>query len=224
MIEIKKGREPESLIKYRQQKDASYEQMDRCVKEDLMRHLLREQGHVCAYCMKRISYDVESPWTGINSITIEHWYPRNPENNEGLDRSLDYKNMFAVCSGNRGCGFKDGMTCDAHKGNAIIKVNPCDINTLAGISYTSAGRIQSSDPIVNEDIDKTLNLNCERVSLPENRKQALQTLINDIHKKHTAGDISTYCKRKLDNILNMDDPKMPYVGILIWWLKKHAQS
>lgn len=54
MIEIKKGREPEKLLRYRQRAGASYEQMDKDVKDELLEKLLNEQGHICAYCMRRI--------------------------------------------------------------------------------------------------------------------------------------------------------------------------
>ena len=49
-----------------------------------------------------------------------------------------------------------------------------------------------------------------------------KALIDDVRKKHGTGDISTYCRRKLEQIKNMDDPKLPYVGSLIWWLEKHV--
>ena len=45
MIEIKKGREPDKLLRYRQQNGASYEQTDKEVKEELLGKLLEEQGH-----------------------------------------------------------------------------------------------------------------------------------------------------------------------------------
>ena len=218
MIEIKKGREPDRLLWYRQQKGASYEEMDKAVKEELLKKLLQEQGHLCAYCMKRIPEK-----QGVPPVSIEHWLPRNPDNKEDLGQGLDYRNMLAVCSGNRGCGDKSGMTCDAHKGNEPLKVNPCDGNTLRGITYTAAGKIQSSDPYIDDDLNRKLNLNCERISLPENRKKALQALLDDIKKKHGTGDISLYCKRKLEKIRETSDPKLPYAGILIWWLEKKCE-
>ncbi len=223
MIEIRKGKEPVKLLRYRQQNNASYEQMDKDVKEALLEKLLEEQGHICAYCMRRIPEGKKMP-VGIPSVSIEHWFPRNPDSQEDIGQGLDYKNMFAVCSGNRGCGNKDGLTCDAHRGNRPIKVNPCDKNTLHGITYTSSGRIQSSDPDVNEDLNKTLNLNSEYISLPENRKQALQMLINEVKKNCGKGDISLYCKRKLEQIRSLSDHKPPYVGILIYWLEKHTRK
>ena len=221
MIEIVKGREPDKLLKYRQQDGASYEQMDKDVKEELLKKLLEEQEHICAYCMRRIPERRILP-IGVVPITIEHWFPRNPDSKEDIGQGLNYRNMFAVCSGNRGCGNKAGLTCDAHRGNEPIKVNPCDADTLRGITYTSSGKIVSSDPEIDEDINEKLNLNSESISLPENRKQVLQVLIDDVRKKCGTGNITLYCRRKLKQIQEMHDPKMPYVGILIWWLEKHA--
>lgn len=116
------------------------------------------------------------------------------------------------------------MTCDARKGNSRITVNPLDENTLKGITYSSDGRIKSSNPIIDEDINFRLNLNSEVTSLPENRKQALNCLLKDINRNKKNQDISLYCKRKLEKITTMDDPKIPYVGILIWWLEKHIRK
>lgn len=112
MIEIKKGREPDNLLHYRQQDGASYEQMDKEVKEELLGKLLGEQGHICAYCMRRIPERRTLP-VGVAPVTIEHWFPRNPESKEDIGQGLNYRNMFAVCSGNRGCGNKEGLTCEA---------------------------------------------------------------------------------------------------------------
>jgi hypothetical protein len=32
------------------------------------------------------------------------------------------------------------------------------------------------------------------------------------------------CRRKLEQIRDAGDPKMPYVGIMIWWLEKHTYT
>ena len=42
MVEIKKGREPDKLLHYRQQNGASYEQMDKDVKDELL-----ERSYLC---------------------------------------------------------------------------------------------------------------------------------------------------------------------------------
>lgn len=223
MINIKKGREPAELAEYRRLKGASYENMSGQLKEIILEKLLREQGHLCAYCMRRIPETRRLP-AGVPGATIEHWFPRNPEDKDDHGQSLDYKNMLAVCAGNRGCGDKENMTCDAKRGNDILKVDPRNEATLRSLTYTSNGRIKSSDTEIDRDLNVSLNLNCEAISLPENRKQVLNELIKNIKKTHPTGDISQYCKRRLEQLKNMDDPKIPFVGILIWWLEKHARE
>ena len=52
---------------------------------------------------------------------------------------------------------KTDLRCQ--KGNDAIKVNPCDESTLRGITYKSNGIIQSSDPVIDEDLNQRLNLN-----------------------------------------------------------------
>ena len=44
MIVIKKGREPDKLLSYRQQVGASYDDMDKEVREELLDKLMKEQG------------------------------------------------------------------------------------------------------------------------------------------------------------------------------------
>lgn len=220
MIEIKKDKEPTKLLAYRQTKNASYEEMDSDVKKDLLDKLLKEQGHLCAYCMKKIPEKKHVP-SGISPVTIEHWYPRNPDEKKDIGQGLNYKNMFAVCSGNRGCGNKEYTTCDAHRGNVPLKINPCNPDTINTIYYTSSGKIKSTDPVIDKDLDITLNLNSTHCSLPENRRRVLNELIQNIARTHPKGDISLYCKRRLEAFENETDPKTPYSGILIWWLKNH---
>ncbi|MCU6686051.1 hypothetical protein OCV99_05680 [Dorea acetigenes] len=221
MIEIKKGREPKELVEYRQLPDASYENMDSHLKNIVLDHLLHEQGHLCAYCMRRIPEKRKLP-IGVQGATIEHWFPRNPDSGEDYGQGLDYRNMLAVCSGNRGCGDERNLTCDAKRGNDKLTVNPCNSKTLHSITYSHNGKIKSTDTRIDEDLNERLNLNSEVVSLPENRKQVLDALIMNIKEKHPAGDIKPYCRRKLEQIKSMDDDKIPFVGILIWWLEKHS--
>lgn len=194
--------------------------MDKDVKEELLEKLLQEQGHICAYCMRRIPERRTLP-DGVAPVTIEHWFPRNPGSKDDIGQGLDYRNMLAVCSGNRGCGNKEGLTCDASRENALLRVNPCNRNTLRGITYTSSGKIKSSDDEIDKDLNERLHLNSEVISLPENRKQVLQAVIDDVRKNHGTGNISLYCRRKLEQIQAIEDPKLPFVGIIIWWLSRH---
>lgn len=226
MIEIKKSREPRRLEQYRQKPGATYADMDKDeenkdLKKEVIESLLHEQGHLCAYCMRRIPEKRQLP-QGVHPVTIEHWYPQNPESKEEIGQGLDYRNMLAVCAGNRGCGDKRNLTCDAKRGNIELKVNPTKANTLIGISYKANGEIFSTDEVVNSDLNNLLNLNCQAVSLPQSRKAALNGLLKDIKKQHATGDIKIYCKRRLEELKQPQENKIPYVGILIDWLEKHT--
>lgn len=221
MIEIQKSKTPRKLEEYKRKKGASYPDMDKPVREEVLDSLMNEQGHLCAYCMRRIPEGRKLP-IGVSSVTIEHWIPQNPESKEDVGQGLDYRNMFAVCAGNRGCGDINNLTCDAKRKNTKLTVNPCVAHTLEGISYKSNGEIYSSDPEINKDLNDTLNLNCQTISLPQTRLGALNVFLADIKKQHPTGDVKLYCRRRLEELKQPKDQKIPYVGILIDWLEKHT--
>lgn len=52
MILIKKNRIPSSLVEYKRTINASFDNLPREVKDRLRTSLLKEQGYICAYCMK----------------------------------------------------------------------------------------------------------------------------------------------------------------------------
>ena len=221
MIEIKKLRAPSVLECYRRQAGATYSDMDSQLKKTVLESLMNEQGHLCAYCMRRIPEKRQLP-VGVHPVTIEHWDPQRPQEGEDHGQGLEYNNMFAVCAGNRGCGNKNDLTCDASRGNVPLTVNPSRPRTLVGIKYSSDGEISSSDECVHRDLTVILNLNCEAISLPQNRKRALDALIKDISKNHPTGDIKSYCRKRLEELTQQRENKVPYIGILIWWLERHT--
>ena len=72
MIEIKKSKEPKELLTYRLQEYSSYGDMPHDIKEIVISSLMEEQGHLCAYCMRRIPFKDGHP-----KVTIEHLQPQN---------------------------------------------------------------------------------------------------------------------------------------------------
>lgn len=215
MIAIKKGKEPPALIAYRKTKYATYDDMPKAVHDAVLDSLMQEQGYLCAYCMRRIPQKGKTP-----SATIEHW---DPQSKTCTDKALDYRNMLAVCNGNRGCGSKEYMTCDAKRGNTPLTVYPLNPLTLSSIQYKSDGRIFSPNSDINTDLDVTLNLNCSQVGLVESRRRALQALQSKLKKKYPTGDIALPCL-KLLQMYRSQPTKTPYLGILIWWLQKHIRK
>lgn len=171
MIVVQRGKEPGSLLAFRKQyPDADYEtDIPTNVLMDIRKQMWEEQGHLCAYCMKKI----DDP----RVVRVEHCRPRHPQNETEHDKkaTLDFKWMLGVCHGNSlNKGVKpEDMTCDAHKGNAELTVNPFDKVSVRKIKYKADGSIYSDDAEINKDVNVTLNLNCLAVSLPQTRKNVL---------------------------------------------------
>lgn len=215
MIYIHKSQEPRLLTEYKYKVGASYEEMDSEPKTATQDQLLRDQGYLCAYCMRRINDRSE--------MRIEHWYPRNPDHDEyDRLRALDYNNMLAVCYGNEKAGLGEAFTtCDVHRHNDEIYINPCMIERIDQILYKSNGIIYSGNQCIQKDLQLTLNLNCEHVSLPQNRKAALDSLKQKM-KRETAGmnndKFKSYCQ-KIYRGISTADRKMPFVGILLVYLR-----
>ena len=80
--------------------------------------------------------------------------------------------------------------------------------------------MMSTDPVIREDINIRLNLNCDKeaVTLPQYRKEVLDTVMEYLAEQE--GDYYDNCEEQLQMWENEEDPKTPYIGIAIWWLKK----
>lgn len=207
-----------------------YDLLRDSLKEEVRDALIREQGHLCAYCMREIPDDRILPVdTDLRGVYLEHWQARSKAETGKENKGLDYRNLLAVCSGNEkapgATGRRKGrhLTCDKKRGNAPLTVNPLDAATLATISYTSDGKIRSSDPIIHDDLNIRLNLNCseEAVTLPENRKAVLDTIQKLVFQEE---DLLQACMDQLHIWENETDPKTPYIGIVIWWLREQIHA
>ena len=222
MIPSAKSQEPGELLAFRKQFGARYENMPGSVKAVVKRSLAEEQGFLCAYCMRRLP-QASIDDAGNTDVTIEHWSPQNPQDGSPQHDPLDYRNMLAVCDGNRG-DVRPNMTCDAARGNAPITVNPLHPSTLAEIYYQSNGEIHSANEDVEHDLTVTLNLNCAAVSLPENRKRALQALQYSVGKGYQGKEVPRERLQKLlEHYESESGKKTPYVGVLTFWLRKRLQ-
>lgn len=222
MIEIKKGTEPKELLEYRQKKFASYEGMPTLLKKKVIKNLLSEQGHLCAYCMSRIDEG-----DGKHKTTIEHCTPQAVTTEK---ERLDYRNMVAVCWGNRDAKSNDDKSCDAKRGSlkstqqAMKKINVFAGAALADIKYSSDGRIYSDDADLEEDLNLRLNLNCEARRLKECRRQALYALQRNINGKYSGKTVpKAYYQKLIAHYKEQREMKEPYSGILIYWLEKHLR-
>lgn len=218
MILIRRGKEPDSLLQYRKSnQEACYEELPPKPREDIRRQMWEEQRGLCAYCMCRI----KAP----EDVRIEHYSARHPKSGEyDAANTLDYKSMLGVCYGNslRPGVKEEDKTCDAHRGNIPLTVDPRDVYSIRKICYTSDGYITSEDAEVRTDVEEILNLNCKASSLPENRKNVLIQAKREIRKMCGDKSHDTYLAVLEKVYKRYEEQKMftPYCGIVISWLEK----
>jgi uncharacterized protein (TIGR02646 family) len=217
MRKIDKGKEPEEWIEYRKTADAKYQ-----ATTELRDSLLKEQGYICAYCMRRI------PVRDQNSnepSRIEHILSRTKH----PDLELSYKNMVVCCPGaidsdNFQKGTYRNSHCDKSKGENDITFSPFDSSFISTLGYKSKdGTIESSNHKYNEEINNLLNLN--NALLKANRVQTLKGILDRLNKNKKKWKASEI-KKLLKSWDKKDDEGMykPYCGVVVWYLKKKLRQ
>lgn len=214
MIKITKGREPDGWTEERHTPGITYETAH---KDDLRQALLEEQGGLCGYCMRRVSFAVGTP----TDTRIEHLKPRTLSLAEGKpEETLAYGNMILCCNGDIG-GSKN-LHCDVSKGEKEIHFTPFDAAAIATISYSSKdGTIKSTNEAYNDDLNKVLNLNHPR--LAANRLAVIKGLVKVMgskswKKSDIAHKISYYSERTAKGQLH------EYCGVILWYLNKKLRQ
>lgn len=209
MRNIRKNLEPTSLLTYKRTPGADYEGL---VKGPLKESLLKEQGHLCCYCMRRIQ---------ATNMKVEHW--RSQKSDTSLQ--LDYGNMLAACMGNEGTP-PQGQTCDTRKGDEALQFNPAvpAHNVESRIAYTGTGRIfaPGKDPF-DKQIKEVLNLN--EAHLVANRRkvvEAVQALLDSKSGRRNKRQI----QRFLSNVQSRDENGYfrEYSGVAVYFLKKYEKT
>lgn len=198
----------------------------------ILQNLLEDQGFICAYCMRRLKLD----GTGDTEPHIEHYLVRNPNeeyraklppDTSGYDEdreSLNYRNLFAVCNG--GSEQKKNKTdiqekcCDKSRpANKPLHISPLRKHDIDSIYYTTDGKIHSTNPDFDYDLDIALNLNCEKLSFPQNRQAVLRAMQDSVIASNN--QLNRQKMRQIAQDLGQAGKPLPaYAGILIWWLEK----
>lgn len=202
MLKITKGAVKPLFFELKQKREI-YDNLVSSEKNDIKEILLKEQNNRCAYCTCKIQED---------SSTIEHYIPRSVD----MSLSLDYRNLFAVCNVTRNNPWKF-KTCDDRRGYRELHIDPRKQEDINTISYTHGGAIKSSNPIFDNDLNDTLNLNAER--LKNNRRKEWKSLTSCAAKQKNRQLTKSQIQRYLSKIQSSDDDT-PYAGFLIFMLQK----
>lgn len=211
MKKIVKGRSPRLLTQYKLQPEAKYDgpNFTPKVKDEIKLQLLSEQGFLCAYCMRRISF-IE--------MKVEHFKCQH----KFSSLQLDYANLLGCCKGNEG-NPPVNQTCDTRKGSQELSFSPTNGDVERLVSYTDAGVIYSTDNDFNTQINDVLNLNFTR--LVQNRKAALlglQKVLNSRRGTRTKAELTKFLTSYKSK--NDKDEYREYLGLLSYYLEKRIRK
>ena len=215
MIYIEKNAEPHSLKAHRNTPGADFDSLD---KTELRSFLLAEQGHLCAYCMKKIN--------GANDTKIEHYKARDDEN------QLIYTNLLAVCTGNEKLQNQSGkvnpkkFTCDTMKKSQVLHINPQSRTDMETIYYDAQGKIYSTNRDYQNDLDIVLNLNDPYGFLIDNRQAALKAVQNQLIKLKPGQDAKPLLEKIQNSCIfkNSANELPEFVGIMRWYVERKIRK
>lgn len=205
---IKKGSEPSIFPKLR----SEYGNYDNIgdQKSLLKEILISEQNYRCVYCMRKIN---------MNTSSIEHYVPRHGDNGD-ISKSLDYRNLFAVCKITEGLPYKK-QTCDVRKGDSLLHISPLNETHISSIEYKRNGEMYSNNNDFNDDINNTLNLN--EMTLVQSRFEAYRSLLDIMNTKKKNNWSKKFIEQTLNKFLDKDN-RQPYIGFIIYNLKKRLSK
>lgn len=145
---------------------AAFDQID---KPSARRELAREQGWLCAFCMRRIDHEKVDA-RGEPTMKIAHRTPI------GVDpaRALSWSNMLGSCDGGQRSGWRI-RSCDAAQGSLALSIDPTINGACARLRYERRLPrrglfLTSDDASLRQDVEQTLGLNTG--DLPELREEA----------------------------------------------------
>jgi uncharacterized protein (TIGR02646 family) len=216
---IKKGKEPKSLTVHRDHTVGSkYE-----AKPDWRKGLCKEQGYICAYCMKRIEHE-----EGKSAMQIEHYISRRISKHENLNLDLRWENMLGVCNGISGKESHCDKVKEADKLNLLNPLNTKQSEVI--ITYSLFGEIlpntQDEDlhQKIAEDLDCILNLNNEK--LRDYRRETIDRAKEILKEKYPNGNWTlVQIDQEIEYWKTKKDGKyQPFCQAAIWFLEKRKSK
>lgn len=202
MRKIIKSKEPQEWTEYRLTPNVDYQSIP-----ELRESLLKEQGYICAYCMRSIPNKDKN---SNEDSRIDHILSRERHPN----KKLDYQNMVICCPG----AISNDFHCDKRKSENDITFSLFNDSFISTLKYnTKSGEIKSSNPEWNKEINTILNLNNEL--LKTNRLEVINGIISVLKSKQwKTGEI----RKKLEDWdhKNKNGKYKSYCGIVVWYLNK----
>ena len=129
MLQIRKSDPPACIADLQQTPGSDWGSVKGDQKREMREHLLREQGGLCAYCMRRVTNDEKK-------CTVEHWRPRSDEQTD----PFHWPDLLAVCDGGGSGAKRDTAHCDRVRGDAPLTLHPAHRRRIHHQRRAIAGR------------------------------------------------------------------------------------
>lgn len=213
MRQIRKGKVPKMLTKYRKTKGATYKGFQTAARmKELRTSLVKEQGGICCYCMQRIR-----PEAG--KMKVEHF---RSQTRFPLEQ-LVYSNMLGACLGNEGQP-KDEQHCDTSKGKKSVCRNPARAGDRieSFVNYLGDGTLTSDDKRLNRELGKAV-LNLNRPLLVKNRVSVLDSFKRALPRNR---DLKKAELEKMEKDWGAGASAIelrPYCGVVVYWVRKRLK-
>ncbi len=161
MLRYPKGPPPRSVLAgWQATPNADWDSLPKVDKDKVREALLRDQGHLCAYCQRRIP-------TKDERMKVEHRRAQS-----GGEEKLRWSNLLGVCLGDEALetGAPVGeQHCDTSRGDAPLFLDPIDgpgPSPRDHLAYTAEGEARARDTpqknVVQADIG-ALHMNAVRL-------------------------------------------------------------
>jgi uncharacterized protein (TIGR02646 family) len=160
MLRFAKGAQPSVLVGWQATPNAGWDSLSATDKDAVREATLRDQGHLCAYCQRRIP-------TRDGRMKVEHWLAQS-----GGKDVLRWSNLLGVCLGDERAetgSLQGERHCDTSRGDAVLFLHPVEgqgPSPRDHLRYTAGGEAlpknTPQESFVRGDID-ALNMNAARL-------------------------------------------------------------
>ena len=183
-------------------------------KRDLQERLLQEQGHLCAYCNRRIH---RGDPKDDEQMRMDHLYAKHRH----PDKLFDYKSIVGSCYGSEKDPPPKTLHCEGlkrfcdEKGDQLPgALFPTD-SRCEDYIVTNDGKLIWQDTLLQAAMETFMNLNCAK--LLDDRMRVLQTYID------LAGGDEADINAEISLTLSPDaDGRMEaYAGVIVNFFKQY---
>ena len=203
--------------------------------DNILDDLLKEQGYVCAYCMRNIL---------SKNATIEHFIGQEYIDDTGIEKGkkedTNYKNMLVVCLGKfckKMIKDKETLHCDSSRSNfqskdkpnyrPLLWISPLNIQQMKQLGFTRTGVLfykelnidKSTESKIEKeiryDLSEVLNLNCK--NLKENRKRVIKIIDNSLQRHNFD---KKFARKELELWKEKNNSYKEYCQVAIYKLEK----